>query len=119
MICGHGRRDTSPGDALHAIVQPGSQIGIRPRLRPSIFASSMSMQWTSDPSSAKPAAVTRPTYPVPMTPIGSLAFVLIGRITLASEGRAKPYFWPSRRSDAAMPSIWFLPSDWVSVLEIQ
>src|SRR4051794_26877065 len=31
----------------------------------------MSMQKTSWPSSANPAAVTRPTYPVPITPIGS------------------------------------------------
>ena len=31
------------------------------RLSPSIFAASMSMQQTSLPSSAKPAAVTRPT----------------------------------------------------------
>ncbi|MEA2293732.1 MAG: UDPglucose 6-dehydrogenase, partial [Solirubrobacteraceae bacterium] len=50
----------------------GSQIGMRPCLRASIFSASMSMHQTSLPSSAKPAAVTKPTYPVPMTAIGSL-----------------------------------------------
>ena len=31
----------------------------------------MSTQYTSEPSAAKPAAVTSPTYPVPITAIGS------------------------------------------------
>ncbi len=54
-----------------------------------------------------------------MTPIGSLAFVLIERITLASARRRAVYFWPRRFSDAAIPIICRVPSDWVSVLETQ
>src|SRR2546421_10910839 len=46
-------------------------MGISPARRRSILSASMSTQNTSLPSSAKPAAVTRPTYPVPMTAMGS------------------------------------------------
>src|SRR6188472_4825807 len=45
----------------------------------------MSMHQTSLPSSAKPAAVTRPTYPVPITPIGSRCVLMWRRRRLAAE----------------------------------
>ena len=48
---------------------PGSWIGTSPRLRASTFAASMSMAITRWPSSAKQAAVTRPTQPTPITPM--------------------------------------------------
>ena len=60
--------------------RPGSQIGMRPSCRPPTFAASMSMHHTSLPISAKPAAVTRPTYPVPMTPIGSRSLMRPGSL---------------------------------------
>jgi hypothetical protein len=47
--------------ARDEILQAGRQIGTRPASRPAILASSMSMHQTSLPTSAKPAAVTRPT----------------------------------------------------------
>ena len=40
---------------------PGSWIGISPRVSDSTFSGTMSRAQTSWPSSAKPAAVTRPT----------------------------------------------------------
>ena len=40
---------------------PGSKIGMSPASRRATFSASTSTQWTSDPSSANPAAVTRPT----------------------------------------------------------
>src|SRR3954469_14891850 len=59
-------------------LSPGSQIGMRPSRNPVTFASSMSMHQTSLPSSANPAAVTRPTYPVPITAIGSRCALMTG-----------------------------------------
>ena len=50
---------------------PGSWIGTSPRSSDSIFSGTMSRAQTSCPSSAKQAAVTRPTQPTPITPIGS------------------------------------------------
>jgi len=52
---------------------PGSQIGTSPRCNRATLSASTSTHQTSDPSSAKPAAVTRPAYPVPITAIGSRA----------------------------------------------
>src|SRR4051794_36899280 len=49
----------------------GSWIGTSPRASDSTFACTMSRAKTSWPSSAKQAAVTRPTQPTPMTPMGS------------------------------------------------
>src|SRR6476646_9589738 len=46
----------------------------------------MSRTCTSCPSSAKQAAVTRPTQPAPITPMGSRAFMR--RMTLQGLGRA-------------------------------
>src|SRR3954447_24915365 len=46
----------------------------------------MSRTWTSWPSSAKQAAVTRPTQPAPITPMGSRAFMR--RMTLQRLGGA-------------------------------
>src|SRR5437764_9860229 len=51
--------------------RPGSKIGTSPRRRDSTFSRTMSRQCTSCPSSAKHAAVTSPTQPAPITPIGS------------------------------------------------
>ena len=51
--------------------RPGSWIGTSPRASDSTFSATMSRAQTSWPSSAKQAAVTRPTQPTPMTPIGS------------------------------------------------
>ena len=53
--------------------RPGSWIGTSPRASDSTFSCTMSRAQTSWPSSAKQAAVTRPTQPTPMTPIGSLS----------------------------------------------
>ena len=53
--------------------RPGSWIGTSPRESDSTFSGTMSRAQTSWPSSAKQAAVTRPTQPTPMTPIGSLS----------------------------------------------
>src|SRR4051794_11451249 len=70
---------------------------MRPWRRPSILSSSMSTHQTSLPNSAKPAAVTRPTYPVPMTPIGSLSVCWlikgrnrVSRARLLLEARQRP-----------------------------
>src|SRR5712691_7916176 len=60
-----------------------------PDWRRLIFAASMSTQKTSFPSSANPAAVTRPTYPVPITPIGSRA-ALMSRGNLLTESGERP-----------------------------
>src|SRR5438094_3104800 len=46
----------------------------------------MSRQWTSWPSSAKQAAVTRPTQPAPMTPIGSRSGMARERSEALAEG---------------------------------
>ena len=89
---------------------PGSQIGIRPARRASILASSMSMHQTSLPSSAKPAAVTRPTYPVPITPMGSLLALLMP---------GGPAYCLSRRREEAISIIWASPIWCVSVFETQ
>ena len=51
--------------------RPGSWIGTSPRVSESTFSATMSRAHTSWPSSARQAAVTRPTQPTPMTPIGS------------------------------------------------
>src|SRR4051794_30949512 len=51
--------------------RPGSKIGTSPRRRASTFSGTTSRTYTSWPSSAKQAAVTRPTHPAPITPIGS------------------------------------------------
>ncbi len=48
-------------------------MGTSPRASDSTFSGTMSRAHTSWPSSAKQAAVTRPTQPTPMTPIGSLS----------------------------------------------
>ena len=80
----------------------------------STFSATMSRAKTGWPSSAKQAAVTRPTQPTPITPIGSssrrspaapLLFGFgLGMITSA---------------ERAMPSIWSLVSVLSRSLEIQ
>src|SRR5215208_6564123 len=45
-------------------------MGTSPRASDSTFSWTMSRTWTWWPSSEKQAAVTRPTQPAPMTPIG-------------------------------------------------
>src|SRR5207244_1163509 len=49
--------------------RPGSNIGSLPRFKLAILGLSMSKQMTSWPISAKQTPDTRPTYPVPTTPI--------------------------------------------------
>ena len=49
--------------------RPGSKIGSPPAFSVAIFLSSLSMQVTSLPQSAKQVPVTSPTYPVPMKAI--------------------------------------------------
>src|SRR4051794_40811039 len=66
--------------------RPGSKIGTSPRASDSIFSCTMSRTWTSWPSSAKQAAVTSPTQPAPITPMGSRAFMR--RLTLQGLGGA-------------------------------
>ena len=76
----------------------------------------MSMHQTSLPSSAKPAAVTRPTYPVPMTPMGSLSVCwLISEPNRLAASR----YCLSLVSEPAMASICRVLSDCDSVLETQ
>jgi hypothetical protein len=48
---------------------PGSKIGTSPRWSRSTFSCTTSRTTTSWPRSARQAAVTRPTYPAPKTPI--------------------------------------------------
>ena len=69
----------------------------------------MSTATTGWPSSAKQAAVTRPTQPTPMTPIVgfSLAFT------------PGSYFSSSSRIEVAIESIWPSSSDCSSVLLTQ
>src|SRR4029450_6775198 len=50
--------------------RPGSKIGTLPLRKSAIRCSSISRHQTSWPSSAKQAALTSPTQPTPMTPIG-------------------------------------------------
>src|ERR671914_2081690 len=59
--------------------RPGSWIGTSPRESDSTFSGTMSRAQTSWPSSAKQAAVTRPTQPTPMTPIGSFSALMRSR----------------------------------------
>jgi hypothetical protein len=51
-------------------VRPGSWIVSSPRESDSTFSGRMSRAITGWPSSAKQAAVTRPTQPTPITPTG-------------------------------------------------
>src|SRR5829696_8887129 len=62
---------------------PGSWIGSSPRERDATFSGTMSRAHTSCPSSAKHAAVTRPTQPAPTTPIGSLSMRAAGYLAAA------------------------------------
>ncbi len=55
--------------------RPGSWIGTSPRASDATFSGRMSRAQTSWPSSAKQAAVTRPTQPTPMTPMGSFSVI--------------------------------------------
>ncbi len=90
---------------------PGSWIGSgAPERNDSIFSASMSTATTRWPTSAKQAAVTRPTQPTPMTPIVgfSLAFTVPGS-----------YFSSSSRIEVAIESIWPSSSDCSSVLLTQ
>ena len=57
---------------LSSSSRPGSWIVISPRESASTFSGRMSRAITRWPTSAKQAAVTRPTQPTPITPIGSL-----------------------------------------------
>ena len=68
----------------------------------------MSRAQTSWPSSAKQAAVTRPTQPTPMTPIGSLSSAI-----------AAEELGYRARAERAMAIICFSSSVSSSVLEIQ
>ena len=81
----------------------------------SIFAASMSRHQTSWPSSAKQAAVTRPTQPTPITPIGGLSVMphIIGRMS-----RRPDYRRPGRAS-ARRPASPSRRAFWSRVLEIQ
>src|SRR5215207_9383009 len=63
---------------------PGSWIGTSPPERASTLSARMSRAHTSWPSSAKQAAVTRPTQPTPMTPIGSLSMTAAGYLAAAT-----------------------------------
>ena len=74
----------------------------------STFSGTMSRAQTSWPSSAKQAAVTRPTQPTPMTPIGSLS-MRAGRLSAQQQ----------RLAERAMAIICRLVSVWSSVFEIQ
>ena len=49
----------------------------------------MSTQYTSLPSSAKPAAVTSPTYPVPITPIGGRSLIGVASRSLVTRSTQK------------------------------
>src|SRR3954453_20060119 len=69
---------------------PGSKIGTSPRASDSTFSRTMSRTYTSWPSSAKQAAVTRPTQPAPMTPIGSRESFIRGSSLLSAERLARP-----------------------------
>ena len=55
--------------------RPGSWIGTSPRAERVHLLRRMSRATTWWPSSAKQAAVTRPTQPTPITPIGSLSAI--------------------------------------------
>ena len=91
--------------------RPGSWMGISPRDSDSTLAATMSRAHTSWPSSAKQAAVTRPTQPTPITPIGSRS-ALMGPGTLLEAQQ-------QRRVERAIASICFSVSVCSSVLEIQ
>ena len=82
---------------------PGSWIGTSPPLRASTLAASMSIAITSWPSSAKQLAVTRPTQPTPITPIGRCSLIHAPMIAAARRSRAQPVYL---RIDWAIPSIW-------------
>src|SRR5262249_15927871 len=56
--------------------RPGSWIVTSPRESDSTFSGTMSRATTRWPSSAKQAAVTSPTQPTPISPIGSLSAAL-------------------------------------------
>src|SRR3954471_22798987 len=56
--------------------RPGSWIGTSPRSSDSTFSGTISRTTTRCPSSAKQAAVTRPTQPAPTTPIGCFSLML-------------------------------------------
>ena len=92
---------------------PGSWIVVSPRASASTFSATMSRAKTGWPSSAKQAAVTRPTQPTPITPIGSF---------LASTGRFPFFGFGFGRitfAERAMPTIWSLVSVLSRSLEIQ
>src|SRR5215204_2200657 len=63
---------------------PGSCIGTSPRASDATLSGTMSRAQTSWPNSAKQAAVTRPTQPTPMTPIGSLSMTAAGYLAAAT-----------------------------------
>src|ERR1700733_12003526 len=93
-----------------------------PRSSRAILSASMSTHQTSLPSSANPAAVTNPTYPVPITAIGSLD-VPIGREGSEPQG---PRPLPRKRrgdryrvNDAAIATICRFEMVSVRVFEIQ
>ena len=94
---------------LISSASPGSWIGTSPALSASTFSGTISRTTTLWPSSAKQAAVTRPTQPAPTTPIGSRSSAQL----LAPRD--------SRRSviPLAMPIISSSDSDWTRVLETQ
>ena len=81
--------------------RPGSWIVTSPRESESTFSWRMSRATTGWPSSAKQAAVTRPTQPTPITPTGSrnslilysffFLILVLGMITSAD--RAIPTIW--------------------------
>ena len=83
---GHVGREVQALGVLHDQLGRGRARGSAPRrgASDSTFSGTMSRAQTSCPSSAKQAAVTRPTQPTPMTPIGSLSGIERERLVEAA-----------------------------------
>ena len=84
---------------------PGSWIVVSPRESASTFSGRMSRATTGWPSSAKQAAVTRPTQPTPITPIGSLSACHCCALLFFGF-----WFGMITCAERAMPTIWSLVS---------
>ena len=81
---------------------PGSWIGTSRRLSDRILAASMSIAITSCPISAKHVAVTRPTQPTPITPIGRSPLIGGSIVACSRWRRGQPVYFCI---DSAMANI--------------
>ena len=94
---------------------PARRSARRPCAKRSILAASMSRHHTWWPSSAKQAAVTRPTQPTPITPMGGFSGMPC-RLSAAASGNL---IHLTRDIQRATPSISFAETVWSSVFETQ